>query len=104
MGLTSPFSSFDLQELATMSGHHIPLHQGSDGANVPQSLVKGKQLRGEVEWSKTSARAAQPALLFIRQRRNCATQQRIRFHGGAEEGVGILEETDGKDISRMLRY
>ncbi len=94
--VTSSLCSFDIQELAAMSGHHISLHQGSDGAYVPQSLIKGKKLGGKVKWSKTSTGASQPALLFTGQRRNCAAQQCIGLHGGAEEGVGILRETDGK--------
>lgn len=94
---TSPLCCFDLQELAAMPGHHIPLHKGSDGTDVPQSLVKWQQLRGEVEWSKTSDRATQPSLLFTGQRRNCATQQCIRFHGGTEEWVGVLEKTQEND-------
>ena len=81
--LTPPLRSFDLQELAAMSGHRIPLHQGSDGAHIPQSFVKGKQFGGEVERSEASARATQPALLFTGQRGDCATQQRIWLHGGA---------------------
>lgn len=90
---TSPLSCFDIQELAAVSGHHIPFHQGSDGADVPQSLVKRKQLRGEVERGKATARTTQPPLLFVGQRRNRAAQQCIRLHGGAEEGVGILQKT-----------
>lgn len=78
-----------------MSGHDVALHQGSDGADVPQSLVEGKQFRGEVKGGETPAGAAQPALLFTGQRRNCTAQQCIRLHGGAEEWVGILH-TDRK--------
>lgn len=94
MVLTSPLSSFDIQELASMSSHHIPLHQWSDGTDVPQSLIKRKQLRGKVERSKTSNRTAKPALLFIRQRWNCTSQQCIRLHRGAQEWVGILENVN----------
>lgn len=77
-----------------MSGHCVPLHQGSDGADIPQSLVEGKQLGGKVQRSETATRAPQPALLFIRQRRDWAPQQCVRLHGGAEEWVGILEDAD----------
>ena len=79
-----------------MPGHHIPLHQGSDGADVPQSLVKRQQFRGEVEWSQASDGAAQPPLLFTGQRRDCATKQSVRLHGGAEERVGVLEKRKRK--------
>lgn len=92
--LTSPLSSFDIQELASMSGHCVPLNQGSDGADIPQSLVEGKQLGGKVQRSETATGAPQPALLFIRQRRDWGPQQCVRLHGGAEEWVGILEDAD----------
>lgn len=93
--LTSPFSNFNLQELAAMSGHHVPLHQGPDGAHVPQGLVKGQQLGGEVE--RSSARTKQSALLFTGQGRDCTAKQCIRLYGGAQEWVGILGERK-KDI------
>lgn len=79
-----------------MSGHHIPLHQGPDGAHVPQSLVEGKQLGGEVERGEAPDRGAQPALLLTGQGGDRAAQQRIGLHGGAQEGVGILEKTNKK--------
>lgn len=41
---TSSLSSFNVQELASMSSHHVSVHQGPDGADVPQSLVEGQQL------------------------------------------------------------
>lgn len=93
---TSPLSSFDLQQLPAVSGHHIPIHQGPDGAHVPQSLVKRKQLGWEVKRSEGSSRTSQPALLLAGQRRNRTTQQCIRLHGGTKERVGILEEKKGR--------
>lgn len=76
-----------------MSSHHVTLHQGSDGADVPQSLVKRKQLRREVERSETPAGAAQTTLLLTGQRRNPAPQQSIRLHRGTQERIGILGKT-----------
>lgn len=95
---TSPLGSFDLQQLAAMSSHHISVHQRSNGADVPQSFIKGKQLGGKVERSKTSTGVSQSALLFTGQRRDCATQQRIRLHGGSEEWVGILIKIENNSI------
>lgn len=63
-----------------MPSHRVTLHQGPDGADVPQSLVKGEQLRGEVERSEAAAWAAQTALIFTGQGRNAAPQQSIRLH------------------------
>lgn len=103
---TSTLSSFDLQELAAMPGNHISVHQGPNGADVPEGFIKGKQFRGEVEGSEAPARASQPALLFTGQRRDCATQQRIGLHGGTKEWVGILAKTDGtiNDITPLNTY
>lgn len=76
-----------------MSGHHVPLHQRSDGADVPQSLVEGKQLGGEVQRGQAAAGAAQSALVLTGQRGDGAAQQSVRLHGRAEEWVGVLGTT-----------
>lgn len=99
---TSPLSSFDLQQLAAMSSHHISIHQRPNGADVPQSFIKGKQLGGKVEGSKTSTRVSQSALLFTGQRRDCTTQQCIRLHGGTEEWVGILIKIENKSNTSTI--
>lgn len=79
-----------------MSGHGVALHQGPDGADVPQGLVKGEQLGREVERGEAPAGAAQAALLLTGQRRNGAPQQGVRLHRRTQEGVGILGNTEGK--------
>lgn len=83
-----------------MSSHHVTLHQGSDGADVPQSLVKRKQLRREVEGSETPAGATQATLLLTGQRRNPAPQQSIRLHRGTQEWIGILGKNERKDLKK----
>lgn len=87
-----------------MTGHGVSLHQRPDGADVPQSLVEGEQLGGKVQRSEAAPGAPQPALLFVRERRNRDPQQGVGLHGGTQERVGILDETLRKRTRLGLQH
>lgn len=79
-GYASSLGGFNVQELAPVSRHRVPFRQGPDGADVPQSLVKRKQLGGEVEGGEAAAGAAQATLLLTGLGGNPAPQQSVRLH------------------------
>jgi len=78
-----------------MPGHDVgcvllPHGEGPHHAHVPQGLVEGQQLGGEVQGGQAAAGAAQPPRVLASHWRHGAPEQGVGLHRRVQERVGFL--------------